>query len=132
MSALPESGEEARSAGPAILAMCFGVLCLVANDGMAKWLTTHYAPLQIVFLRNLLALPMIAAIVLSIGGWAALRTHHLRIHAWRGLLLVGGAYSFFVGLKFLRSEEHTSELQSLMRISYAVFCLKKKKKHHLT
>src|SRR3546814_10001793 len=30
-----------------------------------------------------------------------------------------------------RSEEHTSELQSLMRISYAVFCLKKKKKRHL-
>src|SRR3546814_5622086 len=29
-----------------------------------------------------------------------------------------------------RSEEHTSELQSLMRISYAVFCLKKKKKIH--
>src|SRR3546814_8185937 len=28
-----------------------------------------------------------------------------------------------------RSEEHTSELQSLMRISYAVFCLKKKKTH---
>src|SRR3546814_2543449 len=33
--------------------------------------------------------------------------------------------SFFGG----RSEEHTSELQSLMRISYAVFCLKKKKPH---
>src|SRR3546814_1336687 len=33
---------------------------------------------------------------------------------------------------FLRSEEHTSELQSLMRISYAVFCLKKKKKTQLT
>src|SRR3546814_3483587 len=29
----------------------------------------------------------------------------------------------------VRSEEHTSELQSLMRISYAVFCLKKTKKH---
>src|SRR3546814_2268947 len=29
-----------------------------------------------------------------------------------------------------RSEEHTSELQSLMRISYAVFCLKKKKQKH--
>src|SRR3546814_7417146 len=29
----------------------------------------------------------------------------------------------------IRSEEHTSELQSLMRISYAVFCLKKKKSH---
>src|SRR3546814_2657529 len=33
-----------------------------------------------------------------------------------------------VGLVAVRSEEHTSELQSLMRISYAVFCLKKKKK----
>src|SRR3546814_7838511 len=33
-----------------------------------------------------------------------------------------------VRLVDLRSEEHTSELQSLMRISYAVFCLKKKKK----
>src|SRR3546814_9922894 len=31
----------------------------------------------------------------------------------------------------LRSEEHTSELQSLMRISYAVFCVKKKKKNHI-
>src|SRR3546814_4094346 len=34
-------------------------------------------------------------------------------------------------LKF-RSEEHTSELQSLMRISYAVFCLKKKNKKRIT
>src|SRR3546814_3536412 len=32
-----------------------------------------------------------------------------------------------LAVAFLRSEEHTSELQSLMRISYAVFCLKKKK-----
>src|SRR3546814_4404198 len=33
---------------------------------------------------------------------------------------------------FSRSEEHTSELQSLMRISYAVFCLKKKKTTYTT
>src|SRR3546814_17794733 len=45
-------------------------------------------------------------------GWAAATTG--------ALALVSGS---------LRSEEHTSELQSLMRISYAVFCLKKKKKH---
>src|SRR3546814_4690808 len=37
---------------------------------------------------------------------------------WTAISLSAGA----------RSEEHTSELQSLMRISYAVFCLKKKKK----
>src|SRR3546814_3347817 len=35
----------------------------------------------------------------------------------------------FLGVRPARSEEHTSELQSLMRISYAVFCLKKKKKN---
>src|SRR3546814_6333673 len=35
------------------------------------------------------------------------------------------------GLHDLRSEEHTSELQSLMRISYAVFCLKKKIIHNI-
>src|SRR3546814_2669616 len=44
-----------------------------------------------------------------------------------GLLLA----ALWIGLavrEHVRSEEHTSELQSLMRISYAVFCLKKKKK----
>src|SRR3546814_1375081 len=35
-------------------------------------------------------------------------------------------------LIYARSEEHTSELQSLMRISYAVFCLKKKNSNHQT
>src|SRR3546814_3563651 len=38
----------------------------------------------------------------------------------------------FILLVRARSEEHTSELQSLMRISYAVFCLKKKKHKHNT
>src|SRR3546814_3072368 len=37
-----------------------------------------------------------------------------------------------LGRQGYRSEEHTSELQSLMRISYAVFCLKKKKQHTIT
>src|SRR3546814_7620087 len=38
-------------------------------------------------------------------------------------------YFLTVSTPVPRSEEHTSELQSLMRNSYAVFCLKKKKKH---
>src|SRR3546814_10844075 len=38
-------------------------------------------------------------------------------------------FTQYVDYEFTRSEEHTSELQSLMRISYAVFCLKKKKKN---
>src|SRR3546814_6496826 len=43
------------------------------------------------------------------------------------LLKLGGK---IIPEQFDRSEEHTSELQSLMRISYAVFCLKKKTKDH--
>src|SRR3546814_4934198 len=39
---------------------------------------------------------------------------------------------FTRGDRYGRSEEHTSELQSLMRISYAVFCLQKKKHKHPT
>src|SRR3546814_7317610 len=42
----------------------------------------------------------------------------------KALILVRSAALHF------RSEEHTSELQSLMRISYAVFCLKKKNQHY--
>src|SRR3546814_4691495 len=45
-----------------------------------------------------------------------------------GLLLFFRFLSLHQGPESLRSEEHTSELQSLMRISYAVFCLKKKNK----
>src|SRR3546814_4479870 len=41
---------------------------------------------------------------------------------------IGGGLAPIVAT-WLRSEEHTSELQSLIRISYAVFCLKKKLKH---
>src|SRR3546814_6726129 len=42
------------------------------------------------------------------------------------LFVIAGRFK--LQLELLRSEEHTSELQSLMRISYAVFCLKKKNK----
>src|SRR3546814_6106593 len=51
--------------------------------------------------------------------------------------VAGFSFGAWIGMQLLmrrpeirgfRSEEHTSELQSLMRISYAVFCLKKKKK----
>src|SRR3546814_5818802 len=41
-------------------------------------------------------------------------------------LRAGGQRGFHPGFHLERSDEHTSELQSLMRISYAVFCLKKK------
>src|SRR3546814_4432274 len=48
--------------------------------------------------------------------------YRVRIEAQDVAVLAGARF----GLVGIRSEEHTSELQSLMRISYAVFCLKKK------
>src|SRR3546814_5984659 len=51
----------------------------------------------------------------------------LQVDVVRAVQLAGiRALDIGVGLDPVRSEEHTSELQSLMRISYAVFCLKKK------
>src|SRR3546814_4529314 len=55
----------------------------------------------------------------GLDDWQA--SAHRRLVAELAAVVGGGADG-------LRSEEHTSELQSLMRISYAVFCLKKKKK----
>src|SRR3546814_3924120 len=52
----------------------------------------------------------------------------LRFDAWAALLAPDLSYRVPLRVTRSRSEEHTSELQSLMRISYAVFCLKKKKK----
>src|SRR3546814_10133293 len=62
------------------------------------------------------------------------RAHRIAFAIGTGVTAVAGGlvatyYPFqpYVGIEFvIRSEEHTSELQSLMRISYAVFCLKKK------
>src|SRR3546814_4290031 len=58
-------------------------------------------------------------------------------HSFRGLVVPGGKRktnadkSGLVALICARSEEHTSELQSLMRISYAVFCFQTKNYSHL-
>src|SRR3546814_5525184 len=75
-------------------------------------------------------IPVMLAVVAGGGGLlalAALQAGHGIVDAIRhGLFTVT---SIITTTGFMsRSEEHTSELQSLMRISYAVFCLKKKKK----
>src|SRR3546814_4530505 len=59
--------------------------------------------------------------------------HHPRGRPHRGAAdAVGRARQSLADLARHRSEEYTSELQSLMRISYAVFCLKKKKRQTIT
>ena len=88
--------------------MCVGIFCLVVNDSFAKWLTAHYSPLQIVFGRNLLALPIVVALVLWLRGARGLRTRHAGLHAARGVLMVASAYAFFRGIAVLPLAEATS------------------------
>src|SRR3546814_1651922 len=57
--------------------------------------------------------------------------HPRRDHRLRPARPLFGGGGQLVALGVARSEEHTSELQSLMRISYAVFCLKKKTKNKI-
>src|SRR3546814_3993024 len=73
--------------------------------------------------------------VVAIGEGKALDNGQLRAPKVKvGDQVIYGQYSGSAykleGVEYKRSEEHTSELQSLMRISYAVFCLKKNNKTH--
>lgn len=104
----PSRLHDRGTAGPAILTICAGMFFLSLNDAIAKWLTASYHPLQIVFLRNLIALPIVMAAAIAFAGLPALRTRHPGLHAIRGLLLVAGSVSFFMGLKFLPLAEATS------------------------
>ncbi len=92
----------------AILTICAGVAFLASNDAMAKVLIERYDPVQVVFVRNLIALPIVAAVVLYMIGGAGFRTSSLHIHAMRGLLMLGGAYTFFKALETLALAEATA------------------------
>src|SRR3546814_10050738 len=104
----PGTGPGGRAVFSAVIARLLILLCRAWQLGPSAILppTCRYQPscsaYAIEALRRYGALK---------GGWLAAR-RIARCHPWGG-----------------RSEEHTSELQSLLRISYAVFCLKKKKNH---
>src|SRR3546814_6517025 len=94
-------------------ALCLGAACIVVRIAsfMLIFPYNRSDPLAYVFEHSLTG-PLIALTVTRMGG-----------DGFAGSVEPRGAA---VGWN-RRSEEHTSELQSLMRISYAVFCLKKKK-----
>src|SRR3546814_10380771 len=93
---------------------------LTTSLGFAEFLAlmTPFA-LHLVTCARRFWVRMAAACYLPVLFWAILLTDSR-------LGVVGYCLSFLSYLFIHRSEEHTSELQSLMRISYAVFCLKQK------
>ncbi len=91
-----------------ILLMCAGVACLSANDAIAKALTVGYSPLQILFLRNVTALPFTVLIAVLMGGRSALRSHRPVAHLLRGALWVGATMMFFTSFIHLELAEATA------------------------
>lgn len=71
-----------------IALMCCGVACLAVNNAIGKSLGADYTPLQILFLRNAIALPFTLLITLHMGGRGALFSARPAVHLLRGFLWI--------------------------------------------
>nr|WP_299245706.1 DMT family transporter [uncultured Halomonas sp.] len=88
--------------------MCLGVLFLALGDAVAKWLGETYTPVQIVFFRTLVAIPLILVIAHFNGGLRTLGTRRPWVHLLRGLIATATMFSFILGLTLLPLAETTA------------------------
>ena len=91
-----------------ILFMCAGVLCLAIGDALSKWLGEAYSPLQVIFFRTLVSVPLIALLAYYGGGLRKLRTRRPFMHLVRGLIYTGTMFCFVFGLTLLPLAEATA------------------------
>jgi drug/metabolite transporter (DMT)-like permease len=105
-----------------------GIFFLTCSDALAKWVGQYYSPIQILFLRSLLALPVVVVVVMAIGGRRALYTAHGGIHLVRGAINVISASFFYLGLQALPLAETTAIAFSapLFVTALSVWVLKEK------
>ncbi|MCD1632246.1 DMT family transporter [Martelella mediterranea] len=106
MQAAPSGREASYTSG--VVLMCAGVACLSANDAVAKALTSHYPPLEILFLRNVVAFPFTVLIAITMGGRQALKTYRPAAHMLRGALWVCATMMFFTSFIYLGLAEATA------------------------
>lgn len=106
----PPSAKTASHASPlaGIACVSAGILFLTCSDALAKWVGQYYSPVQILFLRAAIALPVVLVLVLALGGRPALRTHHARLHLARGALNIVSASLFYLSLQSLPLAEATA------------------------
>lgn len=97
-----------RPVGTGIALMVVAIFCLSVNDALAKQLTGFYPPVQVLFLRNLIALPFAIAIAWKLGGRSALHSYRPLTHLVRGVIWLIAATLFFTGLKHLELAEATA------------------------
>ena len=91
-----------------ILCMCLGVLFLALGDAVSKWLGAVHSPLQIIFFRTLVSLPLIALLAYFSGGLRKLRTKRPGVHLLRGLIYTATMVCFVWGLTLLPLAEATA------------------------
>lgn len=91
-----------------ILCMCLGVLFLALGDAVAKWLGEVHSPLQIIFFRTLVSLPLIVLLAYFSGGLRKLRTKRPSIHLLRGIIYTALMVCFVAGLTLLPLAEATA------------------------
>lgn len=106
MQASSENVQHRKMGGIAL--MCGGIACLSVNDAIVKSLTDAYAPVQLLFLRNALALVPALIIALKMGGKAALYSHKPFAHLMRAIFWTCAAILFFLGLRDLGLAEATT------------------------
>lgn len=93
---------------PAVAVMCLGVLSLVVNDAIAKGLVARFDPFQILFVRSVFALPVVAVFVYFSNGASGFQSGRIRVHALRALLAAGATWLFISSLAELPLAEATS------------------------
>jgi len=87
--------------GFSIFTVCSGIFCISTMDAVAKWLGEFYPVTQLVFVRNLFAVPAIFILALATGGLHKLRPVNIWVHLVRGVLALVATGSFFMGLRYM-------------------------------
>lgn len=89
----------------AILMMCLAALCFTLNDTMTKFLLVDYHVTVIILLRSLMALPLLMALSVSLGGGRVRWSSRVGFHLLRGAINLMGAYLYIKGLTYLTIAE---------------------------
>jgi drug/metabolite transporter (DMT)-like permease len=88
-----------------IACMIGGVAILTLNDGVMKWMTASYPVGEIIFIRGLFVLMVVALFAWRAGGLGALRVHDVRGQAVRALFTIASTGFFVTSLRFLPMAE---------------------------
>ena len=99
-----------------IILMCAGVALLCVNDALAKGLMDHYSPIQIIFLRNSIALPFAALLAIKMVGLGGLRSNRIGVHFMRTVIWITATIMFFTSIHLMGLAEATALALDLAKV----------------